>query len=510
MQNAYRLGTSRALQPHASNSRSKKAGFVRWSLCHCVPYVLPGLLVLAGCEQAESSTPSPASGAMDAGNPPSPMAGMGGSSGSGGTAAPPVPPGTPPYSTGGFGGSDCATPHAAGIASGVLGDEPSRLTETFDFQQHPAPQKAAWQLRSRPGGLLALGVSFFDIELGVAADWHEVGANTVADVISADFDGDGDEDLITLATFIEDSSPLDALTVWERTDDGLTARGDLPVTRFQHSNRYASGDVDGDGDLDLATFERGLTLVMRNDGDFVFSRVESSPADDDYELFWTTRAAVLEDRDADGKADLWVLAGRGDAAHALTLLGDGSGQFAAPIVEPITGRAWDRNDIHQAVAGDVTSDGLTDFVVTHADTIVLIDGAEATKVRNHGSYLQLLDFDGDGALDIAALMQTDLEVHLSRGGGAFETRALNVGSFDMVDFEISRATEHRPMELHALYEISCYDYEPCDAGCARCMFGACVECMTHADCTTGLCERHECTSGEPAVVPEPDDDGGVP
>jgi hypothetical protein len=87
-----------------------------------------------------------------------------------------------------------------------------------------------------------------------------------------------------------------------------------------------------------------------------------------------------------------------------------------------------------------------------------------------GSHPQLLEYDGDRALDIATRTPDGVGLLRALGGGAFEERDFGVDSWDMEDFEITLATDERPAELHALYRL--YRYEPCAESCARCVFGA--------------------------------------
>ncbi|MCB0210436.1 MAG: VCBS repeat-containing protein, partial [Anaerolineae bacterium] len=109
-------------------------------------------------------------------------------------------------------------------------------------------------------------------------DWVSSEANFTVDLAWGDLDGDGDLDLVTgAARGRYDTTPDNKISVYENID------GQLPVTAtytFPSDNFYslALGDVDGDGDLDLAVGANGsANKIYRNEGGgFLFNPVWTS------------------------------------------------------------------------------------------------------------------------------------------------------------------------------------------------------------------------------------------
>lgn len=241
----------------------------------------------------------------------------------------------------------------------------------------------------------------------------------------------------------------------------------------------ASGDLDNDGDVDLAVPDRGgrTIVVMMNDGTGVFpvaqravySTFEAYPAqikvgdldaDGDLDLvvsvangtieifinqgdgtepagtfllqgvYSASTAAFLDVADLDGDGDLDIACARWDAMKLSILLNDGYAGFVSSEYG-LTAHGMDVG------AGDLDGDGDRDLVITHSHyskvSVQLNDGAgvfsEAAvyDVDGFATYpigVDLGDFDGDGDLDVAlasaysyavALLMNDGYGGLSRG-----------------------------------------------------------------------------------------------
>ena len=180
----------------------------------------------------------------------------------------------------------------------------------------------------------------------------------------------------------------------------------------------SAGDVDGDGDLDLALAQEFATnLILRNDGAGHFSvtpgDVNGGNGDNE--------DVLLEDFDGDDDLDMLTVH-EDDALHAL-LLNNGQGQFASAA-----GRI-NANSIANAVQSiDLNGDGRLDVILgNQGQNLVLIqDTAGVLQPDNTRSVgvlttqdLLLLDIDGDTDLDLFVANETDNKLFVNDGNGFF-------------------------------------------------------------------------------------------
>ena len=254
------------------------------------------------------------------------------------------------------------------------------------------------------GASLDLGdVTWWENTAGDGSAWTEVtvdaafaGANSIA---GADMDDDGDLDLVAAASSADDVSwfenTLGDGTAWteHRFENNVDGAADAAV-----------GDLDGDGDLDIAA----AALVADDIAVYLFSSAGTANTE-------TTIAAAadgansvaLGDLDADG--DLDIVAGLGVADQVLWFANDGAGG------------GWTQRTVDASFDGaravdafDFDGDGDVDVVAAAADgdevawwensgaavplwTKRSIDGALDGP---HG--LALADVDADGATDVVA------------------------------------------------------------------------------------------------------------
>jgi hypothetical protein len=128
--------------------------------------------------------------------------------------------------------------------------------------------------------------------------------------------------------------------------------GDRPL-------KIVAGDMDGDGDLDLAVVNNtssSISILTGNDsGYFSYHATVNIP-----NTVGTTVTAVAGDFDRDGYDDLLVTDGDGSAISIL--INDGHGHFSETSGQDL-GQA-----VIGAVAGDWDHDGDLDLAVTHDPT----------------------------------------------------------------------------------------------------------------------------------------------
>ena len=189
----------------------------------------------------------------------------------------------------------------------------------------------------------------------------------------------------------------------------------------------AVGDVDGDGDLDLAVANSGLvgTVSVRlNNGSGVFSGTQEVPMGPGGGSIYGTALG-----DVDGDGDLDLLAGDITADVVSIRFNNGSGTFTGSQNVPSGGNPF------SIVLGDIDGDGDLDFLAPNND------GGQVSMHFNDGSgvfsgatqldiasyltnNLALGDVDGDGDLDLVAPTSNQnagnpISVCFNNGAGSF-------------------------------------------------------------------------------------------
>ncbi|MBD3178320.1 MAG: T9SS type A sorting domain-containing protein [Candidatus Latescibacteria bacterium] len=211
-------------------------------------------------------------------------------------------------------------------------------------------------------------------------------------VISSDFDSDSNMDVAV------SNGGENAVAILLGNGDGSF---DAPVSYSADSipRSITAGDFDSDGKLDLATGNYGsanLSVLMGN-GDGTFDAAVNYNADDQ------PRSITSCDLNGDGELDLAVANGGADNISVLS--GNGDGTFAAAVNYPA-----DDYPI-SVICGDFNIDGITDLAAanayTHTVSILLGSGDGSFEMAvNFGSDLKphdliSSDFNGDGDPDLA-------------------------------------------------------------------------------------------------------------
>ena len=236
-----------------------------------------------------------------------------------------------------------------------------------------------------------------------------------AGVATGDFDGDGDLDIAVASQSADTVSILlgDGKGGFGAHTDFATAAGPVAL---------AAADFDRDGKLDLAVADdgSGVISILRGNGNGTFAAAVSLGAG-------ASPSAILsEDFDKNGTLDLAV-ANRSDSTISV-FLGNGDGSFATRRNFAVG------NGPLALAAGDFDNDGKLDLAVANQ----LSDNVSVLKGSGDGTFLvrtdlaagdapsavDIADLNSDARLDLAVANQTDGTISIFDGdaNGAFNTR----------------------------------------------------------------------------------------
>ncbi len=168
-----------------------------------------------------------------------------------------------------------------------------------------------------------------------------------------DFDGDGDQDLITSRnhslTFYENKGIFEERPMFETVEPGL-----------DQTQAYGFADIDGDGDIDLCywSWMADGNLVFRNKGDGRLGPPEQWSKLDTEKA--STASMSFTDVDLDGDLDIYITRSGAVVPKALSnllYLNNGDGQFG--LTNSLTG---ERGGDNYALWGDLDGDGDQDLI----------------------------------------------------------------------------------------------------------------------------------------------------
>jgi hypothetical protein len=238
---------------------------------------------------------------------------------------------------------------------------------------------------------------------------------------AGDLDGDGDDEAIATGVF---AGSLVSIASYNAGLGRFEAAGDLDVGGGLDAQNVAVADIDGDGDLDVATTaidygaSRGELVVFRNDGAGGFGPGQASEISTNMGF---TSALTLADLDGDGlpEAIVGVIPTFSPAPSLYVLTNDGSGGFGPA-------EAYNRGIINLVTSidvADVTGDGVLDVLAAGSEPVSIFQGAGDGTLLDRAvvpggtgpTSVVAVDLDGDGAVDLAAAHATSdvVEVTLS-------------------------------------------------------------------------------------------------
>jgi VCBS repeat-containing protein len=262
-----------------------------------------------------------------------------------------------------------------------------------------------------------------------------------SNTVLADFDGDGDRDILYFANG----------THTYLTYDGTRyVTGTSPFTGLTSAtqNIFLPGDFDNDGDVDLVAWTGSQEIYYRNNGSGAFTAITNmalTPFAGTEVPAWGPSSTRVADFDGDSDQD--ILFFNGDSKQFVYLQNNG-GTYSQQA-SPFTGLSTDSTDPYTTVVGDFDSDGDVD--------VLFWNGSAEAYYRNNGggSYtlttdmsttpfaglavipafgpdnMEIADFDADGDIDILLYRAGDHSTFTQNGAPprlVSSTPADNAGS----------------------------------------------------------------------------------
>jgi hypothetical protein len=261
---------------------------------------------------------------------------------------------------------------------------------------------------------------------GTFSAGSEIGNGSGLTIATGDIDGDGDLDLLTAS----------ANNVEVRLNDGKGIFGSPSVISTGTSSTtlirtLTLGDMDGDGDLDLINSytenRSGYVSVRLNDGAGNFTPWSLGGV--------TIASSNLVLGDVDGDGDLDLLADSGQAGTIYFFRNDGTGKINDRVAVDAVGGAG-------LALGDVDGDGDLDLVSSNSSTNLVyvrfnLDGrgtfsgasnAGTTTAINNPGQVSLGDVDADGDSDIVVARTSGASVLINNGKGTLSAGSAVVTS----------------------------------------------------------------------------------
>jgi len=245
------------------------------------------------------------------------------------------------------------------------------------------------------------------------------------DIATGDIDGDGDLDFLTTNS---DANRTGIISV--RRNDGTGAFSGSQALAFPNANTLTLGDIDGDGDLDLAVgsyvfnSSTASVSIRFNDGAGNFSGNQTITVGNTVDV-------ALSDLDGDGDLDL--LAASPATSAVSVRLNNGAGIFSGTQEVAVNGGPYG------LATADVDGDGDLDLLTANPNNntvnvrlnngLGIFSGTYYVTVGGGAISIAAADVDGDGDLDFVTANGNgtltssgfirQVSVQLNNGSGTF-------------------------------------------------------------------------------------------
>jgi hypothetical protein len=215
----------------------------------------------------------------------------------------------------------------------------------------------------------------------------------IPSITQADYDGDGDADIFVANSAWDWAGAPSALYL--NNGDGTwtdVSKTNLKNNDRQFGHQTESGDIDGDGDIDIVTTTSRYSLeCWMNDGNAVFKPRKCTNTRQE------TVAFSMADFDGDGDLDIYSAAEqefehsrkKGHDSNPSThknriLVNNGRGSFSKGHVFARRANCWDVNPYSEAF--DIDGDGDYDIVNSITRTRYMFNGVEIIENLGNGKW----------------------------------------------------------------------------------------------------------------------------
>jgi Ca2+-binding RTX toxin-like protein len=251
--------------------------------------------------------------------------------------------------------------------------------------------------------------------------------NDPSSIASADFNGDGNADLVVA------NNADGTISVLFGNGDG-TFQTAATYGGFNYPNCVVAADVNGDGKPDiLVTDGDAYVSVLINNGNGTFK----SPHNIFIPAGITTfpQALAVADLSGNGDADLVVAGGTSGNGSVSVLMGNGNGTFKTPTAYTFPEGT---DNITSVAVADLNGDGHPDIIATDANNnevdVLLNNGNGTFKAATQfaTAYYPIAvaaaDLTGDGKIDLAVACNTSsyagtVSILMGNGDGTFSAAA---------------------------------------------------------------------------------------